>query len=68
MQPHTIILLEGTLSLALPLTFALCELFSLKGEPPPPRPGDTPEIPLVLPPSLTAMPTPRARERVLEDA
>ena len=68
MQPSSIILCEGVLSLAVPLGLAAWELRALRKPPgggprwaPDPAPPSRPSLPDAAPP-------PTRRERVLEDA
>jgi hypothetical protein len=71
MQPGTMILMEGTLSLVLPIGWAVWELLSMRrGSPPDRDPPPVVPVPVLLSPgsTLPRAPVGRERVRVLEDA
>jgi hypothetical protein len=73
MQPGTMILLEGTLSLVLPIGWAVWELLSMRpGSPPDRDPTPVVPTPVLLSPGSTLPRVPALvgpeRVRVLEDA
>ena len=71
MQPATMILMEGTLSLVLPIGWAAWELWSMRAPSPPDRePPHVTPVPPLQSPGSTLPPAPALRRsvRILEDA